>query len=291
MKKLIRFIINPRSGIHGGSELPDIIKSTIDQNSFEFEIIHTNHAGHGEELSADAVQKNYFAVVVAGGDGSVQETARALAGTGTLLGIIPKGSGNGFARHLEIPIKAKKAIEVINRCNSTKVDVMKINGKICVNVCGIGFDGHIANLFSKMPKRGFVTYAKLVLSRFNKYPPLALELTADGTRIRMKNFLFTFANGSQFGNGATIAPHADMSDGLIDVCSVQKFSFTAAPALIYLLMKKQIDRSRYYSMFRAKEIVIHLAQRAEAHLDGEPVVLDNDVRIEVIPKYLNVIVP
>src|SRR5204862_8238966 len=99
-------------------------------------------AGDGYELSADAVRKNCFAVVAVGGDGSVQEIARATPGTNTLLGIIPKGSGNGFARHLHIPMNVTAAIGVINRSNFTTVDTRKVNGRVCVNVFGIGFDGH-----------------------------------------------------------------------------------------------------------------------------------------------------
>jgi diacylglycerol kinase (ATP) len=291
MKKKIRFIINPRSGVHAGGELPAVIENVIDKNIFDFEIILTQQAGHGVELAADAVNKNYFAVVAVGGDGSIQEIAQATAGTKTLLGIIPKGSGNGFARHLKIPVNANAAIEVINRSNYTTVDTLKVNDRICVNVFGIGFDGHIANLFAKMPKRGYATYAKLVLSRFSTFKPVELQLTADGTPRRIKSFLLTFANGSQFGNNAAIAPHADMHDGMVDVCSIQKFPFAAAPALIYLLMKKQLDRSRYYSMFRAKEIIIHPTHALEAHLDGEPVILDSEVRVEAVPNSLSVIVP
>lgn len=291
MKKKIRFIINPRSGTRAGVQLPEIIDTVIDKNIFDIEISYTHYAGHGEELGADAVKKNYFAMVVAGGDGSVHEVARALAGTRTLLGIIPKGSGNGFARHLNIPLQVNDALQIINRSNSTMVDIMKVNGKVCVNVFGIGFDGHIANLFAKMPTRGYTTYVKLVLRRFNLFKPVELQLTADGKPVSVKSFLLTFANGSQFGNNAAIAPYADMRDGLMDVCSIKKFPFAAAPALIYLLMKNRLDRSKYYSMFRAKEIVIHLTQPLEAHLDGEPAILENEVRVEVIPKSLNVIVP
>ena len=291
MKKKIRFIINPRSGVHNGGELPAIIENTIDKSIFDAEVIHTQYAGHGTKLSADAVEKKYFAVVAVGGDGSVQEIAQATTGTNTLLGIIPKGSGNGFARHLQIPMNANAAIGVINRSNSITVDTIKVNDRICVNVFGIGFDGHIANLFSTMPKRGYATYAKLVLSRFSTFKPVELQLTADGKHRSVKSFLLTFANGSQFGNNAAIAPYADMHDGMVDVCSIQKFPFAAAPALIYLLMKKKLDRSRYYSMFRAKEIIIHLSHRLEAHLDGEPAVLENEVRVEAVPNSLTVIVP
>jgi YegS/Rv2252/BmrU family lipid kinase len=291
MKRKIRFIINPRSGIHSGGELPKLISALIDKNTFDVDIAHTQHAGHGEELSADAVKKNYFAVVAVGGDGSVQEAARAIAGTATLLGIIPKGSGNGFARHLGIPIRVKDALEIINRSNSKAVDVLRVNRRICINVFGIGFDGHIANLFSKMPVRGQATYVKLVLKRFSRFKPVELQLTADGKQHHLKSFLITFANGSQFGNNAAIAPQADVGDGLMDVCSIKKFPFAAAPSLIYLLMKKLLDRSRYYSMFRAKEVIIHPEYPIEGHLDGEPVVLDGEVRVEVVSKCLHVIVP
>ena len=291
MKKKIRFIINPRSGTRAGQELSSIIDNTIDKNIFDFEISLTQYAGHGEELAAEAAQNNYFAVVCAGGDGSIQENARALAGSKTLLGIIPKGSGNGFARHLHIPMKAVDAMKIINRSNSIAVDVLKINGKICVNVFGIGFDGHIANMFAKMPKRGYSTYAKLVLGRFNKYKPVELQLIVDGKPMHLKSFLLTFANGTQFGNNAVIAPGADIRDGIMEVCSIQKFPFAAAPALIYLLMKNKINRSRYYNMFNAKEVIIHTEHPVEAHLDGEPAVMDKEIRVEVVPKYLNVIVP
>jgi len=237
------------------------------------------------------VRQNYFAVVAAGGDGSVHEIAKATAGTQTLLGIIPKGSGNGFARHLKIPLKAKEAVETINHSNSVAVDILKVNEKVCVNVFGIGFDGHIANLFAKMPSRGYVTYAKLVLKRFSRFKPVELQLNADGKLHSVKSFLLSFANGSQFGNNAAIAPHADIGDGMMDVCSIKKFPFAAAPALIYLLMKNKMDRSRYYNMFRARKVVIQLPHPIEAHLDGEPVVLKGEVHVEVISKCLNVIVP
>ena len=291
MKKKIRFTINPRSGTREGNELRALINNTIDKNIFDFEIIPTRYAGHGVELAAEAVKENYFAVVCAGGDGSVQEIARSTAGTSTALGIIPKGSGNGFARHLNIPMEAEKALKIINNGKSMAVDVLKVNGKICTNVFGIGFDGHIANLFSTMPKRGFITYARLVIGRFNAFAPLQLQMTVDGKDMQCTSFLLTFANGSQFGNNATIAPQADMTDGMMEVCSIKKFPFAAAPSLIYLLMKKQINKSRYYTMFRAKEIVIHLKHAVEAHLDGEPAVVDNEVKVEVVPKFLNVIAP
>jgi len=290
MKKKIRFVINPRSGTSKGDQIPALIENAIDKNIFDVEIVYTEYAGHGEAIAADAVNKNYFAVISVGGDGSIQEIARATMGTNTLAGILPKGSGNGLARHLSIPMETENAVKVINRGNHKTIDVMMVNDKLCVNVFGIGFDAQIANLFSKSKKRGYSTYVKLVLKEFNKFQPLDLSLAADGNKIKLSCLMLTLANGSQFGNNAMIAPESDIVDGQIDVCSMKKFPFYIAPSLIYLLMKNRINQSRYYSMFRAKEIFISSEKNITAHLDGEPVEFGKTVHAVVQPNALKIII-
>jgi len=291
MKKKIRFIINPHAGTSRCEDLPSVIEECVDKSIYTHEIVYTEYPGHGEKIAADAVAQNYHAVVGAGGDGSVHEIARVTTGTNTLLGIIPKGSGNGLARHLGIPMETKDAIKIINRGNYKTIDVLKVNDKLCVNVFGIGFDAHIANLFSKSVKRGYATYVKLVLTEFNKFQPLDLSITADGKAMNLKSFLLTLANGSQFGNNAMIASEADIEDRQIDVCSLNKFPFYIAPSLIYLLMKNRINDSRYYSMFRAKEISISSKKNIVAHLDGEPTEFGKTIHVAVQPKALKIITP
>lgn len=291
MKKNILFVINPRSGTSKGEHVTSLIEEFIDATVFAPEIIRTEYAGHGEEVAAEAVSKNFYAVVAVGGDGSVQEVARATVGTDTLLGIIPKGSGNGLARHLSIPMESDEALKVIHGSKSKTIDVLRINEKLCVNVFGIGFDAHVANLFSKSKKRGYVTYMKLVLKQFNRFQPLELAVAADGKEINLKSFMLSLANGSQFGNNAVIAPQADITDGIIDVCSLKKFPFYVAPSLIYLLMKNRINQSRFYSMFRAKDITIRSAKNIVAHLDGEVTEFGKTVHAVVEHKALKIITP
>ena len=291
MKKKIRFVINPHSGTSKGDKVPLLIRNVIDETFYDVEVVYTEYAGHGEKIAADAVKENYHAVISVGGDGSIQEIARATIGTNTLLGIIPKGSGNGLARHLAIPMQTEDALQVVNRNNFKTIDVMKVDDRLCVNVFGIGFDAHIANLFSKSPKRGYATYVKLVLSEFNKFQPLNLEVTADSKAMEMKSFLLTLANGSQFGNNAMIAPEADICDGKMDICSLKKFPFYIAPSLIYLLMKNKINCSKYYSMFRSKEMTITSTNNIVAHLDGEPVEFGKTIHAVIQPKVLKIIVP
>ena len=103
--------------------------------------------------------------------------------------------------------------------------------------------------------------------------------------------MLTLANGSQFGNNAMIAPKADVADGIMDICSLKKFPFLFAPSLIYLLMKNRIDQSRFYSMFRAKEISIRSGKNIVAHLDGEVTEFATMVKAVVKPKELKIITP
>jgi diacylglycerol kinase family enzyme len=132
---------------------------------------------------------------------------------------------------------------------------------------------------------------KLVLSEFQSFQPLELTLVADGKEVLLRSFMLTLANGSQFGNNAMIAPEADMKDGNIDVCSMKKFPFYVAPGLIYLLMKNRINRSQYYSMFRAKDVMITATQNMVAHLDGEVAELGTTVHAVIVPEALKIITP
>ena len=113
MKRKAVFIINLKSGTSDKAAIPDIIASTLDRDKFDYEIAITQYAGHASEIAEKAKNNGVDVVVAVGGDGTVNEVARAIVHSNTALGIIPCGSGNGLARHLLIPINARKAIEII----------------------------------------------------------------------------------------------------------------------------------------------------------------------------------
>jgi diacylglycerol kinase (ATP) len=290
-KKKILFVINPKSGVKGKKDLPALIESHIDKNAVDHEIVFTNAAKHGIELSREAALKGYDAVIAVGGDGSVNEIAQGLMGSGTALGFIATGSGNGMARHMKIPMNHKEAIGVINTGRVVRIDTFKVNDAFCVGTFGIGFDAHTAHMFAKSSKRGYSTYAKIVLTEFYKYKPVTYEITADGEAFSKECFLLTIANSSQFGNDARIAPFADVQDGLLDVSMISRFPFLGAPLLIYRLMHNAIHKSRYFSMKRAKEVTIKNNTEMQVHIDGEPITFATDLHISIVPLSLNVLVP
>jgi len=166
-KKKIQFIINPISGVGRHNLIEKYIDKRIDKAVFDYDISYTKHQLHGTQIAGEAIKINYEIIVAAGGDGSINEIAQKLIGSNTILGIIPTGSGNGLAHHLNIPVNILQAIDVINKLKTIKIDTATINNNIFVSIAGVGFDAHVAKKFAKAKKRGFLTYFKIVLRNTN----------------------------------------------------------------------------------------------------------------------------
>ena len=126
-KKRIRFIVNPISGTQSKEHILSLLDEKIDKDKYDWEVVYTERAGHAIEIAALAAQEAIDVVVAVGGDGTINEVGRSLVHTNTAMGIIPCGSGNGLARHLQIPMDVRKALDVINDGIQDVIDYGKIN--------------------------------------------------------------------------------------------------------------------------------------------------------------------
>src|SRR5690554_488083 len=142
MKKSIRFIINPISGVGKKKVLPGLIKQHLDHSKFTYDIVYTSHRGHAVEISKEAADEGIDIVCVVGGDGSVHEAGTSLIGRNTALAILPTGSGNGIARYLGLPRRIKSALKSINAHQIETVDTLTLNGHQFIGVSGFGFDAY-----------------------------------------------------------------------------------------------------------------------------------------------------
>lgn len=266
-----------------------LIDQCLDRTLYDYEIAYTKAAKHATELSIQAAKAGFDVVVAVGGDGSVNEVARGLIGTQSTLAIIPTGSGNGLARHLQIPIHLKKAMDIINKEKSTVIDTMLLNDEAFVNVAGIGFDAHIGWEFAKFGKRGFASYLKVIQREFPKYKAQEFEITIEGKTIHKKAYLISFANGSQWGNNALIAPLADIADGLMDVVVVKDVSFLQSISIGFRLFSKSIHKSPHVEVYKVKEAIIK-QQHTIAHIDGEPIKTGQEITLKVNPLSLRVLI-
>ena len=291
--KNIAFIINPVSGSKDTQKekrkLPKVIMQSLDESQWLPNITFTEYAGHATELARQYARMGFDAVVAVGGDGTVNEVAKGLRDTKTALGIIPMGSGNGFARHLNVPMRPQKALEMINHSEPISVDYGLANGKLFVSTCGTGFDALVAEDFAGSNKRGFMTYLQNVLKEAFAYQPQNYHLVGDGIDVNHKAFLITFANANQWGYEAMIAPKASIQDGKMDIMLMSSHAILGSASLALRLFTGNIDDSHFMNTIRAKEITLEREQAGPFHIDGDPVEMEKDIRIKIVPDGLRVL--
>lgn len=290
MKKKAVFVINLISGTSDKAAIPGLIDQYLDKTKFEYEIAITQYAGHASEIATKAKDDGVDVVVAVGGDGTVNEVARAIVHSNTALGIIPCGSGNGLARHLLLPLNVRKAIDVINRCEVRQLDYGIINGYHFFCTCGMGFDAFVSMKFAEAGKRGPITYVENVLREGLKYKPETYTIEDESGTLQYKAFLISCANASQYGNNAYIAPQASMSDGLMDVIIMEPFDVFEAPQISIEMFSKTLDKNSKIKTFRTRHLHIHRDKPGVIHYDGDPVMTGADIDIELKPKGINIIV-
>lgn len=289
-KTRVWFIVNPISGTSDKHHILELIPEYMDEDRFAYEIRLTSHRGHAAEYALEAVANAVDVVVAVGGDGTVNEVARSLIHTQTALGIIPCGSGNGLARHLYIPMHPEGALQVLAQCHIEPLDYGSINGTPFFCTCGLGFDAFVSSKFAQSGKRGFLTYIENTLREGLKYKPDTYEIEVDGRIERYEAFLIACANASQYGNNAFIAPHASMSDGLMDVTVIEPFNVLEAPQLAVQLFNKTITQNSHIKSFRCSSLTIHRSAPGVIHFDGDPKEEGQDIRVELIPHDIRMVV-
>ena len=290
--KKIAFVVNPISGTQGKELILKWIDEKLDREKYVPEILYTQRAGHAVEIAAEKAREGVYAVVAIGGDGTINEIARSLVHTQTALGIIPCGSGNGLARHLQIPMEAKRAIDVINEGLTEIIDYGKINEIPFFCTCGVGFDAFVSLKFSQAGKRGPLVYLEKTLRESLKYRPEVYELEMDGNAsARYRAFLIACGNASQYGNNAYITPRATLDDGLLDVTILEPFTVLDVPSLSFQLFNKTIDQNSRIKTFQCKSLRIHRSKPGVVHFDGDPMMAGEDIEVSIVQRELKVIVP
>lgn len=283
-KNKIFLIINKYAGHQNGADVLDVVVSYLKKNGCLVEYSFTNHPGHATEIASNAIADGYDLVVAVGGDGTVNEVAQGLIGTETPMGIIPMGSGNGLARELGISMNMRKSARTLIEGKNIQLDLCKLNNQHFLCTSGIGFDALVAHKMSKSASRGFLKYIQLVVQESIFYKPLDVRMKIDGVLIEMPVFLVTFANASQFGNNAFIAPAASMTDGLIDVVVVRKFAKIWMPFFAIALFARLVPKLPFVECFKAKQIELELADTPYYHFDGEPGQLQTPAQIRLDAK-------
>ncbi len=286
----VLFIVNPISGTGNKEHILKAIPDYLKPERFQYQICRTDHRGHAAEIAQQAVADGVDVVVAVGGDGTVNEVARCLVHTNSALGIIPCGSGNGLARHLNIPISPSGALRILSACQIESLDYGLINDTPFFCTCGVGFDAFVSSCFAKSGKRGLLSYIENTLKEGLTYKPDVYEMEIDGKKEVYKAFLIACANASQYGNNVFIAPHASMSDGLMDVTIMEPFSMLEAPQIAIQLFNKNITKNSHIRSFKCSNLRIRRSSPGVIHFDGDPQDAGRDIDVRLIPGAIRMVV-
>lgn len=239
----------------------------------------TKGPGDATVLAREAASQGFDAVLACGGDGTVNEVATGLIGTATALGILPNGSGNGLARHIEIPVDPVAALKAVRHGRIVDCDYCTVNDIPFFCTFGLGFDAAVSHRFAASGKRGLLTYLKSAFNEFIHFTPERYKITNGGKEMNIDAFLIACCNASQYGNNAFIAPTASITDGLLNVTVVHSGNALTQAFVGVELMTGAIAKGGIVDTFKTSELTISRPARGIAHIDGEPVELPDTLHI------------
>lgn len=293
----VLFIINPAAGDELLMDYTEWIRSEARKRWYNYEVRTIT-----EKLSAEIIARKYrsrFDMIVAcGGDGTINHTINGLASTDTksVLGILPVGSGNDFAKTLQLPESLIECMNLLYRQQIKTIDLIRYRGDAdgwCANTLGIGLDGwtnYFAQNFRDLP--GPLKYVAGAINGYLRFKGAKLSFKVNSTTISDEFLMITACNGRWEGGMFYLAPQADLSDGLMNVLTVK--SLPLIKILSYLPKLKnglhsRMDGIQYYE---CKSLEIFSNEGIAVHADGEH--LDTKIRnlhISVSEKSLFVVAP
>lgn len=292
MKERLFFIVNPKAGIAPKNKtfIEAVADTALSESKYEIEVQFTKYAGHASELAKEAVENKFDTIVSVGGDGTLNEVAKAVINSDAKLGIIPSGSGNGLARCLKIPRLFIPAVNNLTKGTTKLIDVGYANEELFVSIAGVGFDAHIAKKVQNSKIRGFASYSSFIIQEYTTFQPRSYKLNIDGNEIERNAFMIVAANSNQFGYNVKVAPKAKVDDGLIDICVLSKFPISEIVNVLYAL-KKGVPIKKYAEYYKGKNIVIENPETEHMNIDGEAIKTGAVIDFNIKPNCLKVIIP
>jgi len=299
MNKKILYLINPISGTSEKGGIAKLIASETEAKGLAYLCMDT--PAHGDfDLIRDKVLSEQFTTVVAvGGDGTVNQVTGALRDLPVHFGIIPCGSGNGLALSAGIPRKIEDSLALIFDGEPRKTDAFLVNDRYACMLSGVGFDAHVAHDFAAKASRGLLTYTQQSLLNFFRAQPYQFEVILKDFTFFTDAFFISIANSNQFGNNVTIAPHARLDDGLLDIVIVQKMNKAKLP---FAVLRQVRGNNQLQEMvnamtrknvlyFQTDALTIRNARLAPLHIDGEPAETAPELKIQVLESCFHLIRP
>ncbi len=292
--KSVRVLMNPNAG--RGLSIDAMVRSLEEawagpgvELSYQF----THDVEDGRRKARRAVEDGVEAVLVAGGDGMVNTVGTELVGTPVALGVMPTGSGNGFARHFGIPLDLGSAAVALAGAERRAIDVGLANGRPFFVTCSMAADASLVKTFEAFPFRGILPYAFAAAYELFEYQPQPFRVVFDEDEevSFARPLVFTVANLTQFGGGARIAPQAREDDGCLELVVIESRDAARAIANVGRLFDGTLDTLPGVVTRRFRSLAVHRESAAVIQVDGELADAGALVEVGVRPRALQVLIP
>lgn len=290
----VRVLINPNS--NRSDALEEVVRAVNrywDRPDCEVTFQFSNNVEDGHRKVRRMVEEGIDVVLVMGGDGIVNTAGSELVGTDVALGVIPTGSGNGFARHFGIPLNVEEAARALSDADVISIDVGFANGRPFFVTCSMAADASLVRTFEAFPFRGIIPYVFAAAYELFEYQPQRFEVELDGAErmVFQSPLVFTVANLTQYGGGARIAPRARHDDGFLEMVVIEKSEAPRAIANVGRLFDGTIDTLPGVVSRRFRHMRVRRQKDAVIQVDGELQESGAEVNVTVRPASLRVLVP
>uniref|UniRef100_UPI0040479D7F diacylglycerol/lipid kinase family protein n=1 Tax=Mariniflexile sp. TaxID=1979402 RepID=UPI0040479D7F len=289
----IHFIVNPIAGKGNNNIGLDLLEAYFDTNLYNIVIKTADYKKHAIKLTQESISERAAIIVACGGDGTINEVASCLVHTSVTLGIIPLGSGNGLASHLNIPKNIDKALQLIKLQLTKQIDVGLLNKDYFFSNTGIGFDAQVIKNYEASNGRTLTSYIKAALKSLKKSDKLIdVETKLKGHIINHRPFLIFISKSNELGYKVSLTPKASLEDGMLDILIVSKLSVIKIIVFMLLMALKRHHILKEVSTYQTENIKITQKNRPlfQIQIDGEfKMIKSRTIEITVLEKALNVI--
>lgn len=287
----VLFVVNPRSGNREGGRLELAISEESRKQGFEYLIYRLQSSNEEQNIRNEIDDYSPDIVAVAGGDGSVNLLAKILINKSQPLLIIPLGSANGMAKELGIGNRTDNALNLIKSGTRKKIDLLKINGNICIHLGDVGLNAGIVKRFEKDPKRGIWTYAKHLFKELFLINDYKFIIQADEEQLKRKAVSITFANASKYGTGAVINPLGRLDDGKFELVIIKPFPKVHLLSITWKMFIGRLQTSEFVEVLSCKKATVQISRKTTLQVDGEIIGRTKEITVEVLSQSITVIVP
>lgn len=281
-------VINPRSGRKQAASLRNLAENLVRERGEEPEVRIVEAPGDGLRFAREAVATGAGRVISIGGDGTLNAVASGLVDTEVALGIVPMGSGNGYARSLGLPRDPAAALHLALEGTPRRMDVGYLNERLFLGTAGIGFDARVAWEFDQSQGRGLWNYTRLIVKHILGAKPMRTVTKANDQTREDQVLMLVFCNTREFGNGAVISPGSLPDDGQAELRIVSKPPLLPLLTAFARMYTGRIDGSPYITNIITDQAKVHQAGTL-AHLDGEPMEIGHEVEFRLERKRLWVV--